>query len=75
VSYEQAVVAEECKQKGSRKLEEYSSYKLWAVLAAEARKQASQFLVGDSHRMSIVEEELGVGLWILNVWLEDFIYV
>jgi hypothetical protein len=34
----------------------------------------SQFSVGDSHGKFIVEEELEVDLWWLNVWFEDFIY-
>jgi hypothetical protein len=29
-------------------------------------------LAGDNHRKFVVEEELEVGLWRLNVWLEDF---
>jgi hypothetical protein len=57
-------MAEARQQEDSSQLEENSSYK-W--VAAEACKQASQFLVW--------EEELEVGLWRLNVWLEDFIYV
>jgi hypothetical protein len=36
-------------------------------------KQASK--QGDDHGKFIVEEEIEVGLWKLNVWLEDFIYV
>jgi hypothetical protein len=31
----------------------------------------SQFSVGDSHGKFVVEEELEVGLWRLNVWFED----
>jgi hypothetical protein len=30
---------------------------------------------GESHGKFVVEEELEVGLWRLNVWFEDFIYV
>jgi hypothetical protein len=37
------------------------------IIAAEAREQARKEIV--------VEEELEVGLWRLNMWLEDFIYV
>jgi hypothetical protein len=32
----------------------------------------SQFSVGDSHGKFVVEEELEVGLWRLNVFFEDF---
>jgi hypothetical protein len=37
----------------------------------------SQFSVADSHGKFVVEEQLEVGLWWLNVWLEDlfFIYI
>jgi hypothetical protein len=42
------------------------------IIAAEAREQAKQ---EDSHGKFVVEEELEVGLWRLNVRLEDFIYV
>jgi hypothetical protein len=37
--------------------------------------RVSQFSVGDSHGKFVVEEELGVGLWGLNVWFEDVIFV
>jgi hypothetical protein len=39
----------------------------WRV-AAQAPEQASK-------ETFVVDEELEVGLWRLNVWLEDFIYV
>jgi hypothetical protein len=32
----------------------------------------SQFSVGDSHEKFVVEEELEVDLWRLNMWFEDF---
>jgi hypothetical protein len=34
--------------------------------------RVSQFSVGDSHGKFVVEEELEVGLWRLNVWIENF---
>jgi hypothetical protein len=34
----------------------------------------NQFSVGDSHGKFVVEEELEVGQWTLNVWFEDFVY-
>jgi hypothetical protein len=34
--------------------------------------RVSQFSVGDSHGKFVVEEELEVSLWKLNVWFEDF---
>jgi hypothetical protein len=40
-SYEWVVAEEASKQEGSSKLEEYSSYELRVVVAAEAREQAS----------------------------------
>jgi hypothetical protein len=38
------------------------SYELRVVIAAEARKQASKFMVGDSHGKFRVEEESEVSL-------------
>jgi hypothetical protein len=56
------------KQDDSSKLEEYSSYELRVVVAAKAsEKQASQFSIGDSHGKFVVEVELEVGLWRLDV--------
>jgi hypothetical protein len=43
----------------------------WRQLAL----RVNQFSVGDSNGKFVVEEELEVGLWSLNVWWEDFIYV
>jgi hypothetical protein len=34
--------------------------------------RVSQFSVGDIHGEFVVEEELEVGLWGLNMWTEDF---
>jgi hypothetical protein len=42
------------------------------ILAAEAREQASKEIGAGSFW---VEEELEIGLWRRNVWLEVFIYV
>jgi hypothetical protein len=53
-----------------------TGYEILIVLAIEAgEKQASPFLLGDSHGKFVVEEELEVDLWRLSVWLEDCIYV
>jgi hypothetical protein len=49
------------------RLYKWSSYKL-RILAPEAREQVRK-------EKFVLEEELEVGLWRLNVWLEDFIYV
>jgi hypothetical protein len=69
-----------CAPAGARRQDgqtDWPSVAMWLWLEhqqfSSVQFSSVQFSVGDSHEKFVVEEELEVDLWRLDVWIEDFV--